>query len=525
MRRNRTPYTALGRACAVLVFAVLLASGPIGCGAAPEPAVTPVPQTPEPAVTPVPQTPEPAVTPVPQTPEPEAQAICGVYEKKLEEPVLDATSYLLELFETDGTLYFRLIWVYPYGRAIHPVYSAALEKDDSGFRAVCSEDYVQITLSGSADAVTADFTINGDHDDAFSGRYLPAEEPVSEYPAVPPLETDPLSPDGRIERHLSDAARTVLGLGPDEALTEERCKEVTRLEIEDTEITSLQGVEYFTNLTSIYVSYGYISDLSPLASVPSLAEINIGHCPVSEIPDLSGLENLTLLWVWDGCITDLSPVAKLARVSDLNFSYNYVASVAPLRTLENPEHVILNNNPILDWESIADNAALVAALDWDIEHAYAVRERAKEILAGTIEPGMTDLQKQVAVCVKLHELADTTDPSIPYLPMEPDGYEVLINGRGVCTDFSQAATLLMRMAGLNTISCSSKDHMWNMIELDGQWYEFDCYWDDNRPVEEWNYFNLSHAEMSKDSSHHLINPLRYPLAEHTMMTLRSLYGE
>jgi transglutaminase/protease-like cytokinesis protein 3 len=102
---------------------------------------------------------------------------------------------------------------------------------------------------------------------------------------------------------------------------------------------------------------------------------------------------------------------------------------------------------------------------------------------------------------------------------------VLIDGSGVCTGFSQAATILMRVAGLNVISCSSNDHMWNMIELDGQWYEFDCYWDDNRPVGEWSFFNLSHAEMSKDSAHHLINPLRYPLAARGMMTLRSVCGE
>lgn len=493
--------------CAILLIAVLCAGVFSGCSGG-EPSPSPAPATNAPIT-------EPPAT------EPPEQTVYGIYEKKLAEPISDATSFLMEILEKDDSLFFRAIMVYPYGRAVLPAYSAKLNKGGSGFYAVCDDEYEHIELSLSGGELTVDYNTNGDHDEGLSGLYLPYDEPVSEYPAIPPLETDPLSPGGSIERHLSEAARKVLGLGENEVLTEELCKKVERLELYRTEITSLQGIEYFTNLKCIYTFGGYISDLSPLKNMTSLEDITIQHCLVEELPDLSALENLLYLQVTDGLITDPSPAASLKGLSILDLSYNYITSIAPLIGLEGAERVVLNFNPILDWECVPEDSDLARALDWDIADALAVNERARQILEETIEPGMTDLEKQIAICTKIHEIADTDEKS---RPMRPDGYEVLINGGGVCSDFSGAITLLLRMAGLNAISCSSEEHSWNMIELDGQWYEFDCYWDDNKPIDDWNFFDLSHAEMSKVGSHTLMNPLRYPLCEHSMNTLSYVVG-
>lgn len=504
----------LKRALSAAVLLAVCLSSLIGCRGG-EPVQTPAPETA------APETAAPE-TPVPETPQPEPEPICAVFEKKTAIPELDAETILLELLETDGELHFRMILELPYGRTPLSVYTARLEKDGSGFTAVSDEYYSHIVISGNSDEVTVDYSVGGEKDENLSGRFLPAEEPESRFPDIPAAETDPLSPGGAVESNISAAARKALGLREDEVLTEELCSQVTRLEMRDTGIACLDGIEYFTNLESIFVRPGYITDITPLLSVPSLVDINIEFCPVEELPDFSSLENLQYLTVMGGLISDVSPAANLHGLQLLDLSYNRIYSVAPLARLDPPERLVLGHNCIMDWESIADNDDLAASLDWDIGDALAVKERAQEILDEIIRPGMTDLQKQFAVCNKIHEIAKTYEG---YRPMEPDGYEIIMNGRGVCSDYAQATALLMNMAGVKTLICIAEGHAWNMAEVDGEWYEFDCYWDDRDQLEGWTFFDLSYAGMSKVGDHKKINPWLYPLAEHSLITLKIMFDQ
>lgn len=474
---------------------------------------TALPLTPSPE-TPVPESPSPAVT---ETPVPES--ICGVFEMSFSRPDDEIMSFRLELLETEGLLAVRVIAVYPYGAVPMPPHTALLEKDGSRFSAAYDGEYEHITVAGTAEKVLLEYEVNGEHDPC-SGVYLPAAESVPEPLPVPAPETDPLSPDGKIEKHISKAARYCLELGTDDVLTEELCKTVYELDLFETEVASLQGIEYFTNLRSISITGGYIQDLSSLASLPALQEISVSYLPVEEIPDFSGCENLTCLQITCCAVSDLSPAAKLPMLTHLNLCDNRITSVAPIKDLKNLQRLDLSFNPVLDWDSVQNNPSLILALPWDYQMALEVQKKAQKIVGETVKPGMTDLEKQVALCKALQDLAEYETVR---RPQEPDGYEVLINGKGVCGDWSQAVSLLLNTAGLHVIGCGSDTHEWNMIELDGKWYEFDCLWDDGCDPANWSYCNLSHADMSKISDHKLFYPLRYPPADHTMMTLKLLF--
>ena len=478
----------------------------------------PLPQTPSPAVTAAP-TPADTEEPTPTVTEEPAAPIRGVYELSDPTPVDEVTGARLELLESGDTLIFRFILIELCGTAPQPVRIAPLQKNGSEFSAVYDDETVYVRLFGTRDGVELEVRNCGVRE-SISGAYLPIEEPAVELPAIPQTETDPLSPDGRIERHLGDAARSALGLGAEEPLTAQACASVTDLDLFETGITSLQGIEYFTNLKYISISGGYLRDISALASIPSIEQISVSHCPIREIPDFGACEHLEVLQLTDCCIEDLSPVAKLSGLRWLSCNGNRITSVAPLRSLTQLDYVNLSCNPVIDWDSVSDNAALIAALPWDYEKALAVQKRAQMYVDEAVEPGMTDLQKQIALCRKIHEIAEYR---VVRRKEEPDGYEVLMKGTGVCGDFAQAASLLMTMAGLHVINCGSDTHEWNMIELDGQWYEFDCLWDDETEPQDWKYFNLSSADMSRIADHRH-DPLRYPYAEHTMMTLDFLFS-
>lgn len=82
---------------------------------------------------------------------------------------------------------------------------------------------------------------------------------------------------------------------------------------------------------------------------------------------------------------------------------------------------------------------------------------------------------------------------------------MLLDGKGVCEAYSNTFMLLCRMAGLNcTLATGMLDgtkHQWNIIELNGEYYNVDL--TSNDPVPDlkgrvrYNYFNVSDDEISK----------------------------
>ena len=90
----------------------------------------------------------------------------------------------------------------------------------------------------------------------------------------------------------------------------------------------------------------------------------------------------------------------------------------------------------------------------------------------------------------------------------PDG--VLLRGYGVCDSYSKAFMLLCQAAGINCQRCigtEEMNHAWNLLELDGEWFQVDVTWDD--PViggvtsvksghENHDYFCATDELMSRD---------------------------
>lgn len=62
-------------------------------------------------------------------------------------------------------------------------------------------------------------------------------------------------------------------------------------------------------------------------------------------------------------------------------------------------------------------------------------------------------------------------------------YGALVDGRATCTGYAKAFNYLCNRAGIeNTCAfgmAGGEGHMWNMVKLDGEWYEIDTTWDDS----------------------------------------------
>lgn len=97
---------------------------------------------------------------------------------------------------------------------------------------------------------------------------------------------------------------------------------------------------------------------------------------------------------------------------------------------------------------------------------------------------------------------------------------VFIDGKANCQGYADAFCMLSEMYGFNadklTGIAAGIDHVWNIIELDGEWYSVDVCWDDNifafeeREYIQYYYFNAPTELMRGD---HVWNDMAaaYPL--------------
>lgn len=77
-------------------------------------------------------------------------------------------------------------------------------------------------------------------------------------------------------------------------------------------------------------------------------------------------------------------------------------------------------------------------------------------------------------------------------------YDALILKNGVCHDCSAAYTLLCHEVGLKCMGIQSPTHAWNIVKINGNWYNADCTWDD--PVgggPRYDYFLISDEQIER----------------------------
>ncbi|TXK81468.1 transglutaminase domain-containing protein [Paenibacillus sp. N3.4] len=130
-----------------------------------------------------------------------------------------------------------------------------------------------------------------------------------------------------------------------------------------------------------------------------------------------------------------------------------------------------------------------------------VQERVAEILQDIVTTDMNDHQKEKAIhdWIVGHIAYDTK-------LIAHSAYDGLIHGKTVCQGYALITYEMMKQAGIpvKIVEGSSRGipHAWNLVKIDGKWYQLDCTWDD--PVPDiagrvlYNYYNLTDAQLRVD---------------------------
>lgn len=120
---------------------------------------------------------------------------------------------------------------------------------------------------------------------------------------------------------------------------------------------------------------------------------------------------------------------------------------------------------------------------------------ANEILSAAANQG-SDYDKEVYVH---NALLDRITYNLQ-APLNQTAYSALVNGETVCAGYARAFQYLMRELGIPTYYCTGyagQNHAWNIVKLDGEYYNVDATWDDTDP-NTYNYFNKTDSDFAQD---------------------------
>ncbi|MBQ3182601.1 MAG: hypothetical protein IJB24_06785 [Clostridia bacterium] len=146
----------------------------------------------------------------------------------------------------------------------------------------------------------------------------------------------------------------------------------------------------------------------------------------------------------------------------------------------------------------------VDAIPGMIEEYNSAIERAMEFVL----PSMTDYEKEIAIndwlldncCYALGERNALSSTS----------YGALVRGQAYCDGYAYAAKQLLNKAYIDALvvygEADGAEHVWNMVEIEGQYYHLDVMWNDadigsDSKLRFHGYFNLSDDMIKLDHSY------------------------
>ena len=150
-------------------------------------------------------------------------------------------------------------------------------------------------------------------------------------------------------------------------LTPAKLSELTGLQIIDTPIESLEGLQYCTGLDWLELSGCGIDDddLKYIGSLPALFTLNLGNNNITDITDLSGLD-LGWLYLSGNNVSDLWPISGMTNLYELYLDENQLSgtnALKPITGLTGMRRLYMNNCGITDASLIAELAENAPALE------------------------------------------------------------------------------------------------------------------------------------------------------------------
>lgn len=164
------------------------------------------------------------------------------------------------------------------------------------------------------------------------------------------MSVDSWMPDKNLQNAVSSELRSekiITG----STFTQADLAKMTKLSINYNQPSNLSGLQYASKLSILSVaSFGTnngISDLSPLANLTQLQQLDLNHNNITDISPLAKLTDLHELHLSSNKISDISVLSGLHNLTDLEVGYNSITDLTPLSGLHLLSKLTISGNAAL----------------------------------------------------------------------------------------------------------------------------------------------------------------------------------
>ncbi len=125
-----------------------------------------------------------------------------------------------------------------------------------------------------------------------------------------------------------------------------------------TDISTIPGLKYLTNLKVLSLSRNKITEIKGLGHLTKLTELSLGNNKITEIKGLENLKNLKRLYLGSNNITEIKGLENLKNLKRLALSCNNIKEIKGLENLTELKHLELEHNQISKIEGLDQSVNL-----------------------------------------------------------------------------------------------------------------------------------------------------------------------
>lgn len=226
-------------------------------------------------------------------------------------------------------------------------------------------------------------------------------------------------------------------------------------------VIALGGVSFDPSVTEIDLSYCGITDISALSQCQNLGRVVLRGNSIMDISPLMDIPNLTYLDISENAVSDLRPLMGITSLRYLYVSSNYVSTTVPLGAITGLTELDISNNPISNFGGLKKlknlvnlNIANTGFSEADIQNFTLLSRLLNLDITGNDQISgeeFSELQQIIPTCEIAHsDLVFTI--FVENYPVQSDATDINLSGTGI-SDISALTQLL----NLQSISLSNNN--------------------------------------------------------------------
>lgn len=221
----------------------------------------------------------------------------------------------------------------------------------------------------------------------------------------------------------------------------------------------------------------------PEPNDPSAEPGNTAPGDADGVPEVSNM--IELMRVFHDAYDQTSEYVEFTTAAGFSFDINNdLQTVYTALQREDPIDV----SGVASWSTWNSGSEYYVSIVYlfDVDELKSIKAETAQLVADAVKNiGAEGLSDYEIVCAVNDYLCDTVyyPESEPYEPVTHTAYGALKNGCAVCEGYACATKLILNSYGvecdIQVGDClNGGGHAWNLVKLDGAWYQLDVTWDD-----------------------------------------------